>query len=103
MSEPTLILSTLYIVMSLTFLIIVSSINITESILLYQGLDENSDKFVIIDNIDNNFSTIHYSFMFGTFFFDMYKWMIFIISSENLKKSVYESENGKSKEAVKIE
>jgi hypothetical protein len=103
MSEPTLILSTLYIVLSLTFLMIVISLNITESILIYQGLDEKSDKYAIVDNVAFNFSTIHYSFMFGTFFFDMYKWMIFIISSEDLEKSVYESENGKSREAVKIE
>ena len=103
MTEPTLILSTLYIVLSLAFLMIVCSFNITEYILIYQGLDEKSDKYVIIDNIANNFGTIHYSFMFGTFFFDMYKWMIFIISSENLEKSFYESEHGKSKDAVKIE
>ena len=103
MTEPTLILSTLYIVLSLAFLMIVCSFNITEYILIYKGLDEKSDKYVIIDNIANNFGTIHYSFMFGTFFFDMYKWMIFIISSENLEKSFYESEHGKSKDAVKIE
>jgi hypothetical protein len=88
MTEPTLILSTLYIVLSLTFLMIVTSLNITGRILIYQGIDKNSDTFAIVDNIALNSSTIHYSFMFGTFFFDMYKWMIFIISSENLEKSV---------------
>jgi hypothetical protein len=93
MSEPTLILSTLYIFLSLAFLMIFCSINIALYILLYQGLDEKSDKYVILENIGNNIGTIHYAFMFGTFFFDMYKWMIFIISSENLEKTVHESYN----------
>ena len=103
MSEPTLILSTLYIFLSLAFLMIFCSINIALYILLYQGLDEKSDKYVILENIGNNIATIHYAFMFGTFFFDMYKWMIFIISSENLENTGHESDNAKSKEAVKIE
>jgi hypothetical protein len=32
----------------------------------------------------HNFVTMHYTFMFGTFFFDLYKWLIFIISSNNM-------------------
>jgi hypothetical protein len=85
MSEPTLILSTLYIALSLTFLMAFNSLNIAIFVLIYQGLDQKSENYALLDNIGNNIVTLHYSFMFGTFFFDMNKWMIFIISSENLK------------------
>ena len=40
-----------------------------------------------------NSVTLLYAFMFATFFFDMYKWLIFIVSSEKLEKSLYDSDN----------
>ena len=80
-TELALSFSTIYISLSVICFIARNPINIALRVLIYQNNDHKDDTNDNLALIMHNFMTMHYTFMFGTFFFDLYKWQIFIISS----------------------
>lgn len=49
--------------------------------------DQEDKSYEVYDAMGSAFLTYHLFFVFGTFVFDIHKWIVFIISTNDLNKS----------------